>query len=264
MIVDAAFGRPGPLTAGTAWLGATAYAVQILFDFSGYSDMAIGLAAIFGFRFCENFVCPYAAVGPADFWRRWHISLSRWFRDYVYIPLGGNRHGVRREYAALLATFALTALWHGAAWTFAVWGGLHGLALLVERVTGLRGATRFVAARRALMVLFILLSWVPFRAPTLQRAVQVWHAMVVAPLTGSVAGPSPEVLLTLTPPTLVALGVGCLAVVAPRETTAFRLVFERRAGFGHALAAVAAPALFATAVVASTWLDFRPFLYFRF
>lgn len=260
VVADAAFAQPGTLTAGTAWLGAAAFAVQIYFDFSGYCDMAIGLAAVLGFRFPENFASPYAATGPADFWRRWHITLSRWFRDYVYVPLGGNRHGVRREYAALLATFALTSLWHGATWTFLLWGGLHSLALLGERAAGLRHVTGFVAARRALMVLFLVLTWVPFRAPTLHRAMQVWQAMVAGPFTG----PSPPVLLTLTPWTVVALGIGALAVLARRDRTGFALAFERRTGFGYALAAVAAPALFAAAVVAITWLDFRPFLYFQF
>ncbi len=101
VVANAAFATPeSSFNSATAWIGALAYAIQIYFDFSGYSDMAIGLAAIFGFRFPENFRSPYTAIGPADFWRRWHMTLSRWFRDYVYIPLGGNRHGVRREYAA--------------------------------------------------------------------------------------------------------------------------------------------------------------------
>lgn len=260
LVADAAFGRTGTPTAGTAWLGAIAYAVQIYFDFSGYSDMAIGLAAILGFHFPENFSSPYAATGPADFWRRWHISLSRWFRDYVYIPLGGNRHGARREYAALLATFTLTALWHGATWTFLVWGGMHSAALLAERLTGRHHARRPAVVRRAFMVLFLVFSWVPFRAPTLHRAVQLWHAMLAGPWVG----PSPQVLLTLTPWTLVALGIGCLSVLAPPDRTGFQLAFERRCGFGHALAAVVAPALFAAAVIAMSWLDFRPFLYFQF
>lgn len=190
LVADAAFANSGPdMSMTTAWVGATAYAVQIYFDFSGYSDMAIGLAAIFGFRFPENFDSPYRSLGPADFWRRWHITLSSWFRDYVYIPLGGNRHGVIREYGALILTFTLTALWHGAAWTFLAWGAVHSAALLLERITGLRRRTGWVVVRRAVMVVFVIASWVPFRALTLNDAMEIWHAMVAGPW----GPPAPEV-----------------------------------------------------------------------
>jgi alginate O-acetyltransferase complex protein AlgI len=266
---DAAFAAPtGSLNATTAWLGAIAYAVQIYFDFSGYSDMAIGLAAMFGFRFPENFFAPYRSLGPADFWRRWHMTLSRWFRDYVYIPLGGNRHGVRREYLALLVTFALTSLWHGATWPFLVWGGLHSLALVLERVSGLRGRTGLPWLRRALMVVFVVVSWVPFRAPTLGHAVALWKAMFTGVFTGRGGAPSPSVLITLTPWTLVALGVGLLVFVGPRQVTGFQLVHgggaPSRPAFRCSLAAVTVPMLLVVAVISVLWLDFSPFLYFQF
>jgi alginate O-acetyltransferase complex protein AlgI len=260
-VADAAFASAGSdMSSATAWIGAAAYAVQIYFDFSGYSDMAIGLAAVFGFRFPENFASPYRSVGPADFWRRWHITLSQWFRDYVYIPLGGNRHGLRREYAGLLVTFALTALWHGAAWTFLVWGALHSLALLAERITGLRDVTGWIGLRRTVMAVFVIASWVPFRAETLGQAVDVWQAMFGL----STGPPAPEVLLALTPWTAVAASLGLLAFLGPRALTGFQIVHGRRSEFRFATAAVTAPVLFTVAVVSVFWLDFSPFLYFQF
>jgi len=269
-IADAAFSAPNStLNMSTAWIGAISYAIQIYFDFSGYSDMAIGLAAMFGFRFPENFRAPYRSLGPADFWRRWHMTLSRWFRDYVYIPLGGNRHGVRREYAALLITFFLTSLWHGATWPFLVWGGLHSLALVIERVSGLRERRGRPAIRRGFMILFVVVSWVPFRSPTLTHAVDLWRAMA----TGNLAAPSPEVLITLTPWTLLSLGIGVLVFLGPRDLTGFQLVHgghpgrtghRDRVNFRYPLAAVTAPLLLMVAVVAVFWLNFSPFLYFQF
>jgi alginate O-acetyltransferase complex protein AlgI len=131
---DAIFGLPShELTPGLAWLGLACYTLQIYFDFSGYSDMAIGLGRMFGFRFPENFHYPYVALSITDFWRRWHLSLSRWFRDYLYIPLGGNRCSPRRLYANLLTVFFLCGIWHGANWTFIAWGLFHGLFLVLER-----------------------------------------------------------------------------------------------------------------------------------
>jgi alginate O-acetyltransferase complex protein AlgI len=261
VVADAAFGMAGPdITTSTAWIGALAYTVQIYFDFSGYSDMAIGLAAVFGFRFPENFNAPYTSIGPADFWRRWHMTLSSWFRDYVYIPLGGNRHGAGREYGALLMTFFLTSLWHGAAWTFLVWGGVHSLALLLERLTGLRKRQGWVVFRRALMAVFIVASWVPFRAPTLHEAVEIWQAMA----GGSWGPPAPEVLLTLTPWTTIAAGIGVLVFFGPRTRTGFALVHGQPQAFRYLVAVVSAPLLLVVAVLSVLWLDFSPFLYFQF
>ena len=135
-LVDACFAAPR-MTFATAWLGAIGYAMQLYFDFSGYSDMAIGLGRMLGFRLPENFARPYSSVTVTEFWRRWHMSLSRWFRDYVYIPLGGNRRGVARTYRNLAVVFVLTGFWHGAAWTYLVWGLYHGALLVVERAFGL-------------------------------------------------------------------------------------------------------------------------------
>ncbi len=123
---------PAELSAGLAWLGAVSYALQIYFDFSGYSDMAIGLASLFGFELKENFNYPYISQSIKEFWRRWHISLSTWFKEYLYIPLGGNRKGYARTGVNMFIVFLCTGIWHGAAWNFVVWGLFNGLFLLLE------------------------------------------------------------------------------------------------------------------------------------
>ena len=154
------------LTTATAWIGILAYTVQIYFDFSGYSDMAIGLASMFGFRLPENFNRPYSAHSITDFWRRWHMSLSRWFRDYVYIPLGGNRNGKVSTYRNLMIVFVLVGFWHGAAWTFLIWGLYHGGLLIIERITGYDAAKATglrLVGQRALTALLVMIGWVFFR-----------------------------------------------------------------------------------------------------
>ncbi|HXS03239.1 MAG TPA: MBOAT family O-acyltransferase [Rhodanobacter sp.] len=171
---------PGALDAWTATL---AFSGQIFCDFAGYSTTAIGAAMCLGFAMPDNFRFPYAAVGFSDFWRRWHITLSSWLRDYLYIPLGGNRHGERRTYAALMATMLLGGLWHGANWTFVVWGGLHGLYLAAERVLRTRfrgyrpGPAAFVALG-LLTYLLVNLTWVFFRAKTFGKAWSVLGGML--------------------------------------------------------------------------------------
>ncbi len=146
-----------------AWLGAAAYALQIYFDFSGYSDMAIGMGRMLGFSFAENFNYPYRARSVADFWRRWHISLSGWFRDYVYIPLGGNRVGPLRHALNLLAVWMLTGLWHGASWNFVLWGLYYALLLILEKRAGRRGLSRLPGrAARACTLALVTVGWVIF------------------------------------------------------------------------------------------------------
>src|SRR5262249_31216673 len=179
VVADSVFSLPtNELTTGVAWFGALAYTLQIYFDFSGYSDMAIGLGRMLGFRFPENFNQPYRSQSITEFWRRWHMTLSRWFRDYLYIPLGGNRAGPIRTYANLLIVFVLCGLWHGAAYTFLLWGLFHGALLVIERLaqnrfgwkpTGLGGW--------ALTLLLVMIGWVLFRAPTAGAAVDFLKAM---------------------------------------------------------------------------------------
>jgi len=167
------------LSLSTAWLGVVSYSLQIYFDFSGYSDMAIGLGRMFGFTFPENFNYPYISRSVREFWRRWHISLSCWFRDYLYIPLGGSRCGSLCTYRNLLLVFLLCGLWHGANWTFVVWGLFHGLFLAVEH--GWSGRSAQTVCRPWLqhvyMILFICNSWVFFRADSVAHAFSYLHAM---------------------------------------------------------------------------------------
>jgi len=176
---DQAFGMPlESLGPGIAWLGILAYAMQIYFDFSGYSDMAIGLGRMFSFHFLENFDYPYTATNVTSFWRKWHISLSTWFRDYVYIPLGGNRRG--NIYLHLLIVFFLTGIWHGASWNFILWGMWHGLFLIVERAFRRHHPSVHVPkpVKWLYTMLVILIGWVLFRAPDLSSAYLYIRAML--------------------------------------------------------------------------------------
>lgn len=179
VLADQAFGMSSAeLGVGMAWLGALGYTMQIYFDFSGYSDMAIGIGRMFGFHFLENFNYPYTSTNATVFWRRWHISLSSWFRDYVYIPLGGNRRG--NVYLHLLTVFFLTGLWHGASWNFVVWGLWHGMFLIIERV--LRNKKVTIPVPKALKwcytMLIVVIGWVFFRASDLTAALAYLKCMV--------------------------------------------------------------------------------------
>ena len=166
------------ITAGEAWLGAICFSLQIYYDFSGYSDMAIGLGSMFGFRFPENFRYPYISTSIREFWRRWHISLSTWLRDYLYIPLGGNRLGTARTMVNLLLVFLLCGLWHGANWTFIVWGLWHGFFLVLERIIPFRQQNIFQKVSAWTYVFFVvLIGWVLFRSPDMATAWEYIMAM---------------------------------------------------------------------------------------
>lgn len=187
MIIANAVARPADqifslsadeLSAGTAWFGIVCYTIQIYFDFSGYSDMAVGLGKMFGFEFVENFNFPYTAQSIRDFWRRWHISLSTWFRDYVYIPLGGNRVTEARNRLNLVTVFFLCGLWHGASWTFVVWGFYHGLFLVLERTPVGAALDKLPRPLRHGYALFVvMMGWVLFRANTFPEATNYFSAL---------------------------------------------------------------------------------------
>lgn len=168
----------GGLTFAEAWTAAAAFGLQIYFDFSAYSDMAIGLALMFGFMLPENFRSPYRAVSLRDFWRRWHMTLSRFLRDYLYLPLGGSRHGTARTAAALMVTMLLGGLWHGAAWTFVLWGALHGVGLVAVHLWQRAGLRLPAVLGWALTLLFVTAAWVPFRAQSLGETGRMMGAMV--------------------------------------------------------------------------------------
>jgi alginate O-acetyltransferase complex protein AlgI len=164
------------LTSGLACFGVLSYTLQIYFDFSGYSDMAIGLGRMFGLEFRENFNYPYVAASVTEFWRRWHVSLSTWFRDYLYVPLGGNRVGPLRVYANLLTVFFLCGLWHGASWTFVVWGLFHGAFLVLERAGWMRRLTSRPALSRVYTMGVVMVGWIFFRAPSLRQGLAILKA----------------------------------------------------------------------------------------
>jgi alginate O-acetyltransferase complex protein AlgI len=186
--VDLIFSMPGNYDGFTLWQGVLGYGVQIYCDFSGYSDMAIGCARIMGFHFKENFQMPYSAVSITEFWQRWHISLSSWFRDYLYIPLGGNRKGTGRTYINLLLTMFLCGLWHGASWNFVLWGGLHGLSLAIHRIWKNWDPLGLIKEQPVFQFVWTLFSrlltlgvvfggWILFRAQSLPLAVQYFSRM---------------------------------------------------------------------------------------
>ncbi|MGR9106082.1 MAG: MBOAT family O-acyltransferase [Gammaproteobacteria bacterium] len=174
------------LTLFEAWVGALAYTLQLYFDFSGYSDMAIGLARMFGIKLPLNFNSPYKATNIVEFWRRWHMTLSRFMRDYIYIPLGGNRRGLWRSQVNLMLTMLLGGLWHGAGWNFVLWGGLHGLYLIVNHVWRTLFGGKLLQSRGArffawfVTFLAVVIAWVPFRAETMTGACNIWLGMLGA------------------------------------------------------------------------------------
>jgi alginate O-acetyltransferase complex protein AlgI len=262
---------PGGIPAPLAWWGISCYAFQIYFDFSGYSDMAIGLGKMFGFRFPENFNYPYIATSMTDFWRRWHISLSTWFRDYVYIPLGGNRRGGVRTGLNLVIVFFLCGLWHGANWAFVVWGLWHGIFLVVERPFrrgnasapdwGVRSLLRAVSALCYIWGV-VLLSWVVFRSDTLAGAMAY---------TGSLAGLAPvddppDVSLFVTHEQLLVFliaAAGCTPVAARfRAFANTRPAAARVAGAVCRIMALAV--IFTLCSMKLAAGTYNPFIYFRF
>lgn len=179
-VADKIFAVPvHDVTTGMAWLGIACYTLQVYFDFSGYSDMAIGLGRMFGFEFLENFNYPYIAQSMRDFWRRWHISLSTWFRDYLYIPIGGNRGSSLRTYLNLWIVFLLCGLWHGASWNFVIWGALHGASLVIERMGLYKYIDRLWRPLQHLYTLLIvMIGWVFFRSESLSHAIAYLGSMI--------------------------------------------------------------------------------------
>jgi alginate O-acetyltransferase complex protein AlgI len=267
IVADAAFAKVAVgLASSEAWLGIIAYSLQIFFDFAGYSLMAIGLGRIMGFHFPSNFNYPYISKSITEFWRRWHISLSSWFRDYLYIPLGGNRHGAMRTYLNLFLVFFLCGLWHGAAWTFIVWGVFHGVILALERM-GLRNWINRLPStlQYSYTLLLVMLGWVLFRAETMDEAVSYLMAMF-NPGNQNVA----ELALFINHESMFFLGVGIIFSLpllessihlrtqadSPRATQAASWRIYRDGAIGLALFL-----LCTTYIMSGTY---SPFIYFRF
>lgn len=247
---DTAFGMTGSLNFGGAWAGLIAYALQIYFDFSGYSDMAIGLGKMLGFSFPENFRYPYVSLSVKEFWRRWHLSLSTWFRDYLYIPLGGSRRGKGRTLLNLLIVFALCGLWHGANWTFLLWGLWHGLFLCLERLSFMKKLQEALPkwVRWCYTALVVLLGWVLFRADSLALALQ--YAGNLFSLEGVWIS---EVLTVQSGAALLAGIVCCLPLPRPRQNALTETVYT-----------LIALVLLAACALCLAGGTYNPFIYFRF
>ncbi|HEY8163509.1 MAG TPA: MBOAT family O-acyltransferase [Methylocystis sp.] len=256
---DTIFSRdPSTLGFAEAWAGVIFFTLQIYFDFSGYSDMAIGLARIFGFRLFENFDMPYIATSVTDFWRRWHMSLTSWIREYLYFPLGGNRKGERRTYLNLWICFLASGLWHGAAWTYVFWGAYNGVLLIFDRLFLLERLERLpVWLANAATMFVVMIGWVLFRAPTLDQA---------GALLSLMARPwaQPSAPVPLAPDYIIVSLIGISVCVAQRigaSLGADWAALARR----HAFATNAALAMLFIAALAKGLADpFKPFIYFRF
>jgi alginate O-acetyltransferase complex protein AlgI len=258
--------RAGPdhLSTTGAWLAVACYGIQILYDFAGYSNMALGIGHMIGFTYPPNFNRPYSAVSVTDFWRRWHMSLSSWFRDYLYIPLGGNRHGAARTYLNLAIVFLLCGLWHGAAWTFVLWGAWHGALLVLERSwlgAWLERLPRTLA--QAWTLLMVMLGWVLFRAPDVPTALDMLHTLFIWTDGGAPAHPW---RIDVGGAQWTALAIGALLAVwrthagAPGAATMAAAPARWRFAVQLPLA-LAAFVLCAACLASGTY---NPFIYFRF
>jgi len=257
-VVDTVFNlHPRNLDTSFAWLGLVCFTLQIYFDFSGYSDMAIGLGRILGFRLLENFKNPYLATSFTDFWRRWHISLSSWIKEYLYIPLGGSRVSTARSYANLCICFLLSGLWHGASWNFVIWGCFHGVILVADRAFWLRWQQRLPHFVNMGLTLFLVgIGWVFFRCDTFTHAIAFLRALCVSP-----PGSSNEMFLHTDITIYAVIAIGGILVFAPLlDLSRFKKFLpDHRApalAFGLALLVVSVGRM-----AVST---FHPFLYFRF
>ena len=243
------------------WLGAIAFTLQIYYDFSGYSDMAIGLGRIFGFRFPENFRYPYLSGSITEFWRRWHISLGSWFRDYLYIPLGGNRKGSARQLLNILLVWLATGLWHGAAWNFVLWGLLYAVLLTAEKLFLLRGLQKLRVLNHIYVLLFVTLGFVLFDASGVQDAVLSIRAMFGG---GGLPLVSAESLYALRSCAVLLL----LAVLGATPLVKNLCAAAQRGRIGKSLLAVLEPVGLTALLAACTAFlvdgSFNPFLYFRF
>lgn len=242
-----------------SWIAALAYTIQIYFDFSGYSDMAIGMGRMMGFRYLENFNYPYSAVSVTDFWRRWHISLSSFFRDYVYIPLGGNRVSKPRWIFNTMVVWFLTGLWHGASWNFVVWGMYYGVILMAEKILFPDFQKKLPVVSKLFTMLVTVLGWVVFRAETLSSAVLMYGGMF------GVSGFATDGIFTL----LQRSGVSGLFVLAMLAGFWFAYPHEKlkdhlMRGSGRIIGDVLSVLLLLVCMLCLAASSYNPFIYFRF
>lgn len=261
-LADSIFGLPfAELTTASAWLGAIAYTMQIYYDFSGYSDMAIGLGKIFGFLLLENFNYPYLSKSIQEFWQRWHISLGTWFREYVYIPLGGNRKGTLRTYLNLLIVFFLTGMWHGASWSFIVWGLYHGTFQVIERLGLKKFLQKHSLFSHFYCSLVIVFGWVFFRAETLRDGIR-YILRMIAPwrygMSSMFRFPSELTVKYAVFLILAAIGSGMLQSAVCKVP-----VLKRKWTYSYA-ELIFLCLVFAYCMVLLAAGTYNPFIYFRF
>lgn len=272
-VADQMFNLPlEDMSAGTAWIGAICYTLQIFFDFSGYSDMAIGIGHMFGFTIKENFDYPYISTSIKEFWRRWHISLSTWFKEYLYIPMGGSRSGAARTEINKLLVFFATGLWHGASWNFVIWGMIHGISIVIEDLfAGLTGRARTegkdlrqtpasglligMAAGWLYTIFIVILAFVLFRADTLADGLVMYKEM----FTGFTVTPASfnTCMEALSP---YNIAIFALAVFCSAPHPKIKAVLEEHAVISY----IAATALFVLCILEIAGASFNPFIYFRF
>lgn len=261
IVADNAFGSvaAGPIATPTAWLGAIAYTLQIFFDFCGYSDMAIGLGKMFGFHFLENFNYPYISKSITEFWRRWHMSLGSWFRDYVYIPLGGSRKSKKRTVFNLFVVWLLTGIWHGANWTFILWGLMYFVLLTIEKISGptKKGGRLLNLFKWLYTMLFVIIGWVIFRSESITSAIQYLGYMFgvnnqSAPLAPFFAMLSQSAIVML-------IGIVC-------STPIFYIYGKciKENVFTNVLYALMIAAIFVLSVSSLVSSSYNPFIYFNF
>lgn len=258
---------PGQLDLPLAWLGAVAYSFQIYFDFSGYSHMAIGLGLMVGFRFPENFNFPYSSCSITEFWRRWHMTLSRWFKDYLYISMGGNRKGRKRTYINLLTVFVLCGLWHGASWTFVAWGVYHGLFLVIERMGFSERLNKMPKPVGNLYtMLVVIFGWVLFRSETFSQA---WTFVAAMTGFGHAAQTAYSAGYYLQNNVIIALIFGTIFSMPINRIVSFRKTFIETAQPGGSLFQAfinftALALLLFFSVMSLSNGSYNPFIYFRF
>lgn len=265
-VADSIFSLPNSeIGFSLAWLGVLAYTIQIYFDFSGYSDMAIGLGQMFGFRFLENFNYPYIATSIQDFWRRWHISLSTWWRDYLYIPLGGSKGGEFRTYLNLVIVFFLCGLWHGAKWTFVAWGMYQGMFLIIERM----GFSKIlkslpVTLRHFYTIIVFMFGWVIFRAEDFKQAVVFIKAMI-----GASGGFNFTFITTTNKQTLTMLIIGVIfsTPLYPQISAIYGKIRSQKGRswiVADIIGYTSILALFLLCILSLSANTYNPFIYYRF
>jgi alginate O-acetyltransferase complex protein AlgI len=263
LIADQVFSLPsGEISIGSAWLGILCYTIQIYFDFSGYSDMAIGLGKMLGFNFKENFNYPYISRSIQEFWRRWHISLSRWFRDYLYISLGGNRKGLYRTYINLIIVFFITGLWHGASWNFIFWGLFHGLFLILERSKVFNIKKWPAIIQHTYVLLVVLVGWVFFRAETMPEALTYLGSML-----GLANGGNVTALIYVNPYSITMILLALIFAMPIRvwmndyvnksEFSSLNKIYQIGVYCFHI-------GLFLLSIIELAQSNYNPFIYFRF